>query len=193
MTKELTTIQKSLSPIVDKALSITIKKPEDMVEATTLLSKLNSFNDRIKEEREKVTDPLNEALKAERARWKPAESANLEAIDYIRAEMSRYQTAQIALQKAKEHAIAEKLTSGKISMDKAVIQIEKVKTPEKTVTTDVGAVQFRETAILKIWDTTMIPNEYMLPDEKKILAILKEGKKVAGCEIEMIQVPVNYR
>lgn len=193
MTKELTTIQKSLSPIVDKALSITIKKPEDMVEATTLLSKLNSFNDRIKEEREKVTAPLNEALKAERARWKPAESANLEAIDYIRAEMSRYQTAQIAIQKAKEHAIAEKLTSGKISMDKAVAQIEKVKTPEKTVTTDAGAVQFRETAILKIWDYTMIPNEFMLPDEKKILATLKEGKKVAGCEIEMIQVPVNYR
>lgn len=193
MSKELT-IQKSLAPVVDQALALTIKTADDMPPAVELLSKLNQFNDRIVEEREKVTKPLNEALKAERARWKPMETANQSAIDHIRNEMSAYQTAETKRQKAQEAKIAADLASGKIKkIETAVKKIEAVKTPDKEVATTAGLVQFRETATLKILDINLIPREYMIVNEKEVLASLKAGKVVPGAEIELVQVPVNYR
>jgi len=212
-TNAITTISKSLSPIVDKALSITISDKTTLEEAVTLLSQLNKFNDKIDEEREKVTAPLNEALKAERARWKPAELANTEAINYLRKEMTAYQTLQVQIQKAKEHAIAEKLTAGKISLDKAVKQIEKVKTPEKNIATTAGDVQFRETQRYEVMDLSLIftrvktdrhgvavvtiDNEllakYILPNDKAITEAMKNGIEVPGVRYYTEQVPVNYR
>jgi hypothetical protein len=186
-------IERQLAPIVDQALELEIKVQEDMIPATELLSKLNKFNDRITEEKERITKPLNEALKVERSRWKPLETAYDGAINYLRDQMTTFQTRQVQLQKAKEAKIAESLASGKITLDKAVSKIEKVKVPEKEVATTAGLVQFRETQVLKIWDHTMIPREYMLPDEKAILTALKEGKKVEGCELELKMVPANYR
>lgn len=193
MTKELTTIQKSLSPIVDQALSIIIKKPADMVIATEILSKLNSFNDRIAEEREKVTKPLMEALKAERARWKPAESANEEAINYVRKEMTRYQTEQIAIQKAKEQAIAAKVSKGEIELDKAVAKIEKIKAPADNIATTAGDVQFVEVKKFEVVDISKLPIEYHLSDEVKIRAKLKQGVELPGVRYWTEQVPRNYR
>ncbi len=63
-------IKKELSPIVEKANSIKIINEKDLLEATEMLSQVNKIKDKITLEKEKVVLPLNEALKAERARWK---------------------------------------------------------------------------------------------------------------------------
>ena len=144
-------------------------------------------------EREKVTAPLNQALKAERARWKPMELQNTQAIEMIREKMSTYQTEQMQLQKDKEAKIAQKLTDGKITLDKAIEQIEKVKTPDKEIATTAGLVQFRESQILEIINEDLIPREYLMVDEKKLLADLKNGKNVEGAKLTIIQCPINYR
>lgn len=186
-------IQRQLAPVVDQALAITLKTAKDLPPAVELLSKLNQINDKIKAEKERITKPLLEALNVERSRWKPMELANTEAIETIRTKLSDYQTAEMAKQKAKEAKITEQLKEGEIDLDKAVEKMERVKTPDKEVATAQGLVQFRETQVLKIWDHTMIPREYLLPDDKAILAALKAGKKVEGCEIEIVMTPVNYR
>ena len=194
MTKDIVpVITKELQPVANEALTLKIKSHGDMLVATELLSKLNQLNDKIQQEKERVTVPLNAALKAERSRWKPAEGFYQDAIEHVREEMTRYQTESVRKQKEAEKKIADKLSEGSITLDKAVAKFDKIKAPEKEVATEAGLVQFRETQVLKIWDHTMIPIEYMLPDEKAILTALKEGKKVAGCEIEIIQTPVNYR
>ena len=186
-------IAQELSPIVKQAMEIEIKVSEDLPPAVELLSRLNLVNDRIVAEREKVTAPLNQALKAERARWKPMELQNTQAIEMIREKMSKYQTKQMQLQKDKEAKIAQKLTDGKITLDKAIEQIEKVKTPDKEIATTAGLVQFRESQILEITDESLIPREYLMVDEKKLLADLKNGKNVEGAKLTIIQCPINYR
>lgn len=191
-TKELT-IQKQLAPIVDKALSITIKTQADMPLATEILSKLNSFNDKITEEKERITKPLLEALKVERSRWSPMEKANQSGIDHIREQMSEFQTAEYNRKKAEEKKIADKLSAGKITLDKAVEKFDKIEELQKEVATEVGLVQFRETPTLKITDSMAIPREYLIVDEKELLLALKKGKVVPGAEIVIIQTPVNYR
>lgn len=186
-------IQKELSPVAKKALALEIKTAEDMPEAVELLSRLNKFNDRIIEEREKITKPLNEALKVERARWKPIELENQGAIDTVRAKMTVYQTAVVAKQKAEELKLSTKMADGKISPKLADKKFGEIVKAEKEVATPVGLVQFRETQILKVTNEKLIPREYLEINEKKVLDALKDGKVVAGAEIEIIQTPINYR
>jgi len=186
-------IQRQLSPIVDKALSIEIRRDSDMPEAVETLSKLNNFNDKIIAEKERITKPLLEALNVERSRWKPMETSNKLGIEHIRTEMVNYKTAELNKQKAEEAKITKKLQDGKINLDKAVKQIEKIKVGEKEYANDAGLVQFRETTILKITDITKIPRDYLIVDEKKVLDALKIGKVVPGAKTEITMTPVNYR
>jgi hypothetical protein len=192
MTKEIT-IHKQLAPIVDQALALEIKVQDDMPVAVELLSKLNQFNDKITEEKERITKPLLEALKVERSRWSPVEKANQSGIDHIREQMSEFQTAEYNRKKAEEKKIADKLSSGKITIDKAISKFDKIEELQKETATTSGLVQFRETQVLKVTDPMAIPREYLIIDEKELLLALKNGKVVPGAELEVKMCPVNYR
>lgn len=192
MTQEII-LKKELQPIANEALQLKVKSHGDLLVATDLLSRLNQFNDRIVEERERITKPLNEALKVERSRWKPLEGFCLDGIEHIRSEMSSYQTKIVAEQKKKEQAIADKLSAGTIDLDKAVKAIEKIKTPEKNIVGKDGDVQFRETKKFEVMDVTMLPVDYLLPNEELIRKALKEGVELPGVRYYTEMVPINYR
>lgn len=188
-------LQKKIVPIVREAEDLEIEVQDDMKGAVEILSQLNNFNDQITTEKEKVTKPLNEALKAERNRWKPIETMYADAIEGLREKMSVFQTRMEKERKAKEIAIASRIKSGKgnLSLEKGVEKIDALEKVEKEVATDVGLVQFREKKVLKITDPSLISMEYYMINEEKLLKALIEGKVVAGAEIDVKQIPVNYR
>lgn len=186
-------LNKEISPIIDQVEKIKITNEATMGNAVSYLSKANQLLDRITEERERITKPLNEALKAERSRWKPLETILNEAISSIRGKMTSYQTLMIAQQKAEEQKIALKLSSGKITLDKAVAKIEAIEVPTNKVKTESGSISFKEQKVLKIVNATDIPREFLSINEKLLLEALKEGRKIPGATLEIIQVPVNYR
>src|SRR3990167_1360820 len=190
---EVTVIEKNLSPLAEKATNLQMKDDTTMKTGVELLSQLNQINDRITQEKDKVLKPLLEATKQERARWKPAEAQNQTAIDTIRAEMTRYQTAITKQKQIDEQKIASKVSSGYIKLDTAVTKIEALPEISKNIATDSGDVQFREKKQLLITNIDEIPREYMLPDEMALLRDLKAGKTIDGVTLETIQVPVNYR
>lgn len=191
--KTLTVIQQTITPIAEQAKEITISNDTELKQAVEILSTLNQYNDKITEEKEKVTKPLNEALKAERARWKPLETMYEEAITSIRSKMTSYQTALVLKQKAEEQKIADRISKGTLKIETGIKKLEKIVPVEKEHATEKGLVQFRSTQTLKVTDLTKIPLEYFNLNESKLLKALKEGKQVDGAEIEVIQTPINYR
>lgn len=196
MTKDKAIVLKEeVSPVIAKALEITIKGKEDMVTATDYLSKLNKIADRIKEEKDKVLGPLNEARKAEMARWKPVEIMYEKGIEYIRHAMSDYQTLEVKRQREEEAKLAARIGEGKgkIKFETAMRKMNEIEKPEDNVVTDSGSIKFRETKVLKIVNEKIIPREYLLVDERKVTEALKAGVTVAGCELELKIVPVNSR
>ncbi len=194
-TKDLTIIQKSLSPLAAEAKTLKIKDLGSLKMATEILSKLNKLNDRIREEKERVTKPLNEALKAECSRWKPMEMIYEESIAVLRTAMSDYQTEQLRIQKEEEDRIAKRIAPGKgnLSLDSAVKKMEAIPQTEKEISTEEGLVQFRQVRVLKITNIDLVPHEYFDLNEGRLLTDLKTGKTIAGAEIEVKQVPANYR
>lgn len=188
LAKEVQTIEKNLT-------GFKIETVNDMKEATEILSNLNKHLDAITEEKEKVTKPLNAALKAERARWSPIEDKLEAAIKLIRMGMSAFQTAELKRQRAEEDKIAARVKEGKgnLSAETAVKKIDAIEKAPEQHSTEAGLVKFRTDKVLKITDETKIPRKYLVVNEKLLLADLKAGNKIAGAEIEEIQTPINFR
>ena len=190
-----TELEKQISPIVTEAQSLSIITQEDMQNATPLLSNLNKHLDLITKEKERVTKPLNEALKAERSRWKPLESSLEEAITLIRNKMSSFQTEALKAQKQAEDKIATRVEKGTLKIETAMDKLANLSlnTPSKKIETNEGSIRFRTDRILKITHPDKIPRKFLIPDEKAILTALKANLPVEGCTLEEVQTVINSR
>lgn len=175
--------------------TVTIIDTKSMEHAAEILSQANKYLDAITAEELKVTKPLNEALTQERLRFKPFKDKAERVIANIRAQMSAYQTAEKKRVDAETAKIAARIGDGKgkIKMETAVRKLEAVVTPEEAVVTHSGLVKFRTRVFLDIVDISLIPREYLIPDEKRITEALKAGTVVPGATLNEEQVPVNYR
>lgn len=188
----LETIQQEVGGIGRIAV---IKDKDDMLKATETLSKLNVLMDRLVEEKEKITKPLNEALKEVRGKYKPVETVLESEIERIRNVMSVYQTEQVRLEKVEEAKIANRVGEGKgkIKIETATKKMSEIERVDNVVSSDVGTVKFRTDKILKVVDINLIPDEYFDLNESKLLKALKAGVVVAGAVLEDKLVPINNR
>lgn len=163
--------------------------------ATEQLSQLKNFSDRITNEKEKVTKPLNEALKAERARWKPAETACEEAIEITRKKMGQYQTEQMRLAKIEEDKIADRVGQGKgfLKPETAAKKIDEIKRADVSVVADSGMVKFRTVKKFQIINESVVPRMYLIVNETAIRQAMLSGIAVEGVRYYEEQVPANFR
>ena len=165
----------------------TINTQGDLEGATVILSELNRKLDALKEEREKVTKPLNEALKAERARFKPYEDKLTEAVATIKASMAGFITRQ---EEERARALKELQAGEKTAVEAVAIMADNQSTGAKTAT---GSVSFVEVKAWRIVDIEKIPRAYMVPNEPAIREAMKAGQPVDGVEYYMEKQIRNRR
>lgn len=194
-TEMLPTIEKEAAPLISQIASINILHPQDMLEATDLLSKFNKYLDLLIDDKEKLTKPLNEALKEVRSRYKPTEEMLEKSILIIRKAMSSYQTAETARIEAEAAKIADRVGDGKgkIKIETAVKKIEEINTLDKKTSTQNGSVTFKPTKMFEVIDISKLPIAYVLPNEAAIRIAMKEGTEITGVKYWVEQVPVNRR
>lgn len=190
MDNHIAVIQTELAPVLLQAKELSITKDEDLVQATTLLSEMNRVMDRVEEEKNKVLRPALDVIAAERARWKPIESAYKEAIEPLRDKMSVYETDAARKRLKDAEDAADKVSRGKMTLDEASNALDV--TPRK-IETPSGSLAFRDKHQVKIVNTAKIPKKYWKINEELILEALMNGETVAGAELEVIKVPVNRR
>lgn len=194
--KALVTLEKKqLSPVELQVEKLEITSSAKMTEAVELLSQANLFLDAVVTHKEKKTKPLNQALKEIRAETKPLETRLETLIASLRRKMSVYQTEQTRIAQEKEEKIARRVGDGKgkLKTETAQSQIDELDRPDKTVSTTVGSVQFRTVKKFEIMDITMVPQEFLLPNEPAIRAAMKEGRELPGVRYFEDQEPVNSR
>lgn len=172
---------------------IIITDTPSLTEATERLSQLNKYSDALTKDREAITKPLNESLKAIRAKYKPTETLLEQAITSIRQEMGKYQTKVIQEQKAKEQKIADRITSGNLKLETGLKKIEALPEVITSANTANGAISFRTVKKFRIINVKRIPRDLMIPDEKAIEAQMKAGYAVEGVEYYEEQLPINKR
>ncbi len=190
---EVTVYEKEIDPIRSEADKLQIEDTQSLEDAAMILSNLNKTLDRITTEREKVTKPLNEALKAERSRWKPLETKLEQAIVLVRSKISTYQTAHTLKARKEEDKIIERVNKGTLKADTAITKLQAIDAPETVVNTDVGTLKFRTVRKFRIKNLSLVPREYLIPNEVLIRSEMAKNKDIPGVEYFEEQMPVNYR
>lgn len=194
-TQEIAVLEKEIGPVVKAAVKVKIESAQHMINATQTLSVINKYADKVKEQKEKITKPLNLALKEAREMFRPLEDNLEDAISAIRGAMTTYQTEQKRIADAEAAKIANRVGEGKgkLKVDTAVQKMQEIDRPAEQVATEAGMVKFKTIQKFEVMDVTMLPHEYVLPDEVKIRNAMKAGIELPGVRYYEEQVPVNFR
>ena len=188
-------MQRRANTLASQVESMSVSNAAEMQVAVVVLSNLNKYGDSVREQKEKLTKPINESLKNIRAMFKPLETTYETAIEALRGKMTKFQTESVAKARIEEQKIADRVGSGTghLKIETAIKQIEKVETPEKEISTTSGLVQFVETKKFEVTNLAAVPVDYILPNEVAIRNAMKLGKEIPGVRYYTEMVPRNFR
>lgn len=167
--------EKEVSTIVDYSKVVVNSQPT-LAKAHQQLGILKGVKKNIKEQKDGIVKPINEALKNIRELFAPVEKKINVIEDYLKGQVLDYNQKLAEEEKKKEKEAAEKLAKGE-DIGKATKSLEK--TQEKKA----AIKNVRKIKKLKITDVNKIPREFMIPDEVKIRQALLAGAKVEGAEL----------
>lgn len=188
-------LAEEISPIVKKARALEVKDDKSMALAVDMLSTINRVLDRAKEDKEKITKPLNDTLKEVRLRYKPIEEPGTEAVSELRGKISAYQTQKKRDAEAEEAKLAARVGAGKgkLKMETAVAKMADIERPADSVSTDSGMVKFRTVTKFKVTEMRDVPLEFLEINETLVKEAMKNGVKIPGIEYFTEEIPVNSR
>jgi len=190
----LTPIKRQVTTAVNRANDITIDSQESLASAADILKAVKDAGKVVKAEKEKITKPLNDALKNARDLFRPIEDDLKTGERIIKDKMVDYE-AEIEAKRAEEAARLERrVEKGTMRVDTAMRKMDDLETVDQTVKGVKGSVTYREVRKVKVVDPTKIPLKYLM-DERVIAAIetvvrtdVLNGTKVDGVEIKIEKV-----
>lgn len=190
-TTKAVSIIDQISPVITSINIPKIVDEKTLTSATEILSQANKYLKDLTIDKEKITAPLNAALKEVRAKYKPIEIKLEGIIENIRHSMSAYQTEQIRLQKIEEDKIAERVAKGNLKAETGIKKMENLDKPVDNVNTQSGKISFKEVEKFEVIDISKIPMKYHLVDETAIRNAMKANIHLEGVRYYKEQVPIN--
>lgn len=182
--------------LLEKSAETALKTVED-VKITSLVtleqSKLNlarvtATMKLVKDKKESITKPLNEALKNVRSLFAPIENILESANDLMRQKMLSYNEKIKRENAVKEAEIVKKVEQGEMTIDKASVKMEKLDAKEAGVPT-------RKNKVIEIVDETKVPQKYFKIDmillRADALAADKLGAIIPGVIVKEVDVIVS--
>ena len=186
---EIAVVEKQAMPIVTKVEALRIQDSKSLEVSVEYLSKMNKFKDMVKQEKERITKPLQEAIAVERGRWKPVEDAITGAIEGLRSKMGAYQMEIGKEAERKMNEAAEQVANGEVEIGSEVGLTE----VSARVEAKSGTVTFMDVECFEVEDVGKLPVSFIVANEVAIRAAMKTGTKLAGVRYWMEKRPVNRR
>jgi hypothetical protein len=194
-TKEIQVVKEKVAGAVTAVSNMVIKSDDDQRVASALLINVKKLGKFVQQEKEKITKPMNEALKNARAIFKPMEMDIEKAEGMVSRAMSAYADKVEAIRKQKEDSIAKRAEKGQLKEETAVRKMEELGEEKKTIHNEGGSVTF--TKIKKVrFDilsdmaqgapqalVTLAMNGYLLWDEVKARKDALAGREIFGVTI----------
>lgn len=186
--KQLAPYRAKVNAVQKAASEYYIANQADLEKGADLLHEVKDIKTKLTERKEEITRPLMDALGSVRNLFKPLETTYLEAERTIKDKMLEWQTAEderIEKQKASDLA---RVNRGTMKVETAVSRIGSRGEAPKTAEGVTGKIQTREVQKLEIFDESVLPREYLIPDRAKIFDALKKGTEISGARIKMEKV-----
>lgn len=180
--KELVTLKSQVSKLDNQAEELSITTPQENGLAIELKAKLKDTGKQIKERKEAITKPLNEALKSTRELFAPLEDKFEKADALVGRKLLDYKRKVDDEARVEEAKIAARFEKGNIKAETAERKIEEIQRVEKTVQTNHGKVQFRKIVKVRVTDEKLIPDSYWVIDQVLLRKDVLAGIVVPGAE-----------
>lgn len=185
-TKQLTVLEKAVTPVVAEASALVIIGTDTLTLASTLRENIKRVQKDIEADKETLWRPIKIALDEVSSRYAPFEKPLKEALKIVNEKMSAFQTQAIKEAQAEAERIASRTKEGKgnFSIETAMKKLDEI---EKPAVLDMTG--FVNKPKLVVYDESLIPREFMVPNLPVIEEALKSGKVVAGCEMVANYIP----
>lgn len=142
-TKELAPLKAQVTKLENQASAVTITTAEEMTNSIDLVKKLKEAGSIIKEKKEAITKPLNEALKKARELFKPIEEQYETAEKILKGKILEYEAKVSEEARIAEEKIAARVDKGTLKLETAEKKIDQIERVEKTTQGAVGQGQFK--------------------------------------------------
>lgn len=184
-TKALAVVKREVNALSTDVEELRVESAEDVVAATGVLQNIKRVVDYIQGEQDKVVKRLQELVKIEKGRWKPSLDLLNAADKKLRGQILSYRITEQAAAKKAEEQILKRVASGRLKETTAMAKLEAVQTSAmgKSVKTEGAVASFRKLQKLRITNDKLVPREYLVVDERRVLAALKAGEEVPGAEL----------
>jgi len=187
-TKELAVLKGQVTKLEAQSQSVTIITQDDYTGAIDIISKLKETGKLIKDKKESITKPLNEALRNARDLFAPIEEQFAIAEVIIKTKILDYKRKVDEKARIAEAKIAKQAESGHIKIETAEKKMDAIERVETTTKGKVGEVQIRKVKKVRIVDATVLPREYLIPNETLIRKDALDGKIIPGVEVYVEEV-----
>lgn len=151
---------------------IVITNDEQFEQARARYKMLREMSAEVDRKFAAIVDPLKTSISEIKTLFKPATALLADTCERLETSLSKY---------ANDREIERQNALARIESDKRLKNVETIQSKREDVGDRLGGTMRLKR--LKIEDATLIPREYLVPDEKKILTALLEGKKVKGCKV----------
>lgn len=181
--KEVALVKSQASKALLAANELVIASDQDLPVATELLAKIKQVGKLIKERKEEITKPLNAALASARELFKPIETSHADAEAIIKRKVLAYQDKVEAERAAAAAKLAARVEKGTMRTDTAMRKMEELPEVQKKTATAGGTLSTRVIKKVHIVDESLLPREYLLPDNVKINKAALAGVVIPGVEV----------
>ena len=165
------------------AAFLEVSSPDTAEVASGVLHDIKEATRVLTEKKTDITRPMMASLAQVKALFSPLELALKDADRIVRAKVLAYHVAEQEKVEAKKAKIVARVEKGTMREDTAVAKLGAVGDVAK-----VSGTRVQTRRQLEIWDETMIPREYLVPDREKITKALFAGIVVEGCGLKEVKI-----
>ncbi len=170
-------LEKKATPFINKLTTgEKITTPELYNKSAELMKQLKELATEARNQKASIVDPLKEAMSAVDNLFKPF----LTQVATIEVEVKSRMGQFLLLQEEKKEKLAKKVEDGDMKVGTFFRK-------QNELNVSSSSAKVRTLQQLKIVKASSIPRKFLMPDERKIEAALKDGKKVPGCRMEAVK------
>lgn len=181
---EIAVVKRQATAAEQAVTALKIKKPEDMVGATDLLSKIKQAIKFVSEKKDSYTRPAYESYKRimDQAKldYDPVINRLKQLETEVKGKMLSYQREVDEVRRKEEEKLAKKVESGYMKEETALNKLSEVPTAVKKVETEKGKIVTRKVKKFEVEDKSKLPIECLEPNLTFIRTQMHAGKQYPG-------------
>lgn len=184
--KEMIVVEKRTDELFLLSTDIKIVSQKEAESAAELLGKIKQGQKFLKDKKEEVVKPLNDALKKLRGWFAPLEDKLDTAEATLKAKLIAYKKKEEEKAEKQKQAIAAKVEKGEMKFSQASQKIGKLESRTEMVST-------RKIKTVRVIEQHLIPLEYWIVDMVALRRDALAGKNIPGVKVIEEETVVNTR